>query len=134
MSEHPLHSLMKASMENLKQIIDVDSIVGEPVKTEQGETIIPVSKVTFGFAAGGSDFETSKTSTGDRPFGGGTGGGVSITPIAFLVVNKHGVELKHVEEKTHLIEKILEQVPKAINSIAEEFEKETNDVSTNNWD
>ena len=58
MAEHPIHNLMKISMENIKQMVDVDTIVGNPVKTDQGETIIPVSKVSFGFAAGGSEFES----------------------------------------------------------------------------
>ena len=104
MAEHPIHNLMKISMENIKQMVDVDTIVGNPVKTENGETIIPVSKVSFGFAAGGSEFEAErKTSSNDQPpFGGGSGGGVSITPIAFLVVNQSGVELKHIEERTSL--------------------------------
>ena len=99
MAEHPIHNLMKISMENIKQMVDVDTIVGNPVKTENGETIIPVSKVSFGFAAGGSEFEAErKTSSNDQPpFGGGSGGGVSITPIAFLVVNQSGVELKHID-------------------------------------
>ncbi|HAX72297.1 MAG TPA: sporulation protein YtfJ [Firmicutes bacterium] len=134
MTEHPLHNLMKTSMESLKNIIDVDTIVGQPVKTDAGETIIPVSKVTFGFAAGGSEFEGKKPNCETPPFGGGTGGGVSITPIAFLIVNSNGVELKHVEEKTHLFEKVLEQVPKAINSIVGELEKDNHDFSDDSWD
>lgn len=127
MGEHPIHNLMKISMENLKQMVDVDTIVGNPVKTEGGETIIPISKVAFGFAAGGSEFESTTKSDGSQnpPFGGGSGGGVAITPIAFLVVNQDGVELKHVEERTHLYERLLEQVPKAVNSIMNEFDKDS---------
>ena len=125
MAEHPIHNLMKVSMENIKQMVDVDTIVGNPVKTDNGETIIPVSKVSFGFAAGGSEFEFEhKTSTGDHiPFGGGSGGGFSITPIAFLVVNQSGVELKHLEERTSLYERLLDQAPKVVNSIMNEFDK-----------
>lgn len=126
MGEHPIHNLMKISMENLKQMIDVDTIVGNPVKTDNGQTIIPVSKVAFGFGAGGSEFESTAKSDSSHPqppFGGGSGGGVSITPIAFLVVNENGVELKHLEERTHVYERLLEQVPKTVNSIMNEFEK-----------
>lgn len=128
MGEHPIHNLMKISMENLKQMVDVDTIVGNPVKTDGGETIIPISKVAFGFAAGGSEFESTTKSDSNQnpPFGGGSGGGVSITPIAFLVVNQEGVELKHLEERTHLYERILEQVPKTLNSIMNEFDKDSN--------
>ncbi len=129
MGEHPIHNLMKISMENLKEMVDVDTIVGNPVKTDNGQTIIPISKVAFGFGAGGSEFEsTTRTDSGQPPFGGGSGGGVAITPIAFLVVNQEGVELKHLEERTHLYERILEQVPKTINSIMNEFDK-TSDSS-----
>ena len=111
-------------MENLKEMVDVDTIVGNPIKTEQGETIIPVSKVSFGFAAGGSDYETAnKGERAQPPFGGGSGGGFSITPIAFLVVNQNGIELKHLEERTHLYERLLEQVPKTFNTVMNEFNK-----------
>lgn len=129
MGEHPIHNLMKISMENLKQMVDVDTIIGNPVKTDNGQTIIPVSKVAFGFGSGGSEFDStvkSDSSNQQLPFGGGSGGGVSITPIAFLVVNQDGVELKHLEERTHLYERILEQVPKTVNSIMNEFEKNSN--------
>ena len=115
-------------MENLKEMVEVDTIVGKPIKTDQGETIIPVSKVSFGFAAGGSDFETvTKSERTQPPFGGGSGGGFSITPIAFLVIDQNGVDLKHLEERTHLYERLLEQVPKAVNSLINEFEKAKKD-------
>ncbi len=105
-------------------MVDVDTIVGNPLKTDHGDTIIPVSKVSFGFGAGGSEFETERKSTTDgSPFGGGSGGGVSITPIAFLIVNESGVELKHVEERTSLYERLLDQAPKFINNIVNEFDK-----------
>ena len=124
MAEHPIHNLMKISMESLKKMVDVDTIVGNPLKTDHGNTIIPVSKVSFGFGAGGSEFETERKSTTDgSPFGGGSGGGVSITPIAFLIVNESGVELKHVEERTSLYERLLDQAPKFINNIVNEFDK-----------
>lgn len=128
MAEHPIHNLMKISMENIKEMVDVDTIVGNPVKTDSGDTIIPISKVAFGFAAGGSEFEGTVKSGNDQnpPFGGGSGGGVSITPIAFLVVNQEGVEIKHLEERTHLYERLLEQVPKTVNSIMNEFDKNSN--------
>ena len=135
MSEHPIQGLMKTSMENLKKMVDVDTIVGEAVKTEYGETIIPISKVTFGFAAGGSEFKASQqNSTDTLPFGGGSGGGVSITPIAFLVVNQDGVELKHIEERVHILEKILDQMPKMLDKVAGDVKKETVSQADANWD
>ena len=89
MADHPIQGLMTTAMENLKEMIDVNTIIGEPVETPDGGVILTVSKVGFGFAMGGSEFSGSSSSD-ELPFGGGSGGGVSITPIAFLVVNKHG--------------------------------------------
>ena len=96
MSDHPIQGLMTTAMENLKEMIDVNTIIGDPVETPDGSVIITVSKVGFGFAAGGSEFmmDSRRSSGGSKvprsqrmPFGGGSGGGVSITPIAFLIVN-----------------------------------------------
>ena len=114
-----------SAMSSIQNMVDVNTIIGEPIETQVGITIIPISKVSFGFAAGGSEFEAErKTSSNDQPpFGGGSGGGVSITPIAFLVVNQSGVELKHIEERTSLYERLLDQAPKVINSIMNEFDK-----------
>ena len=130
MSEHPIQGLMTTAMENLKEMIDVNTIIGDPVETPDGGVILTVSKVGFGFAMGGSEFSGSDSSSGGSssndssseqqsslPFGGGSGGGVSITPIAFLVVNKHGVNILHLEQNTHLLEKMLDIAPAAIEKI-----------------
>lgn len=129
MSEHPIQGLMTTAMENLKEMIDVNTIIGEPVETPDGGVILTVSKVGFGFAMGGSEFsseggggdsgsqsddEDESSSSKSMPFGGGSGGGVSITPIAFLVVNKHGVNIHHLEQNTHILEKLLDIAPSAI--------------------
>jgi sporulation protein YtfJ len=118
-----INHFMKSSMESLRELVDVDTIVGKPIKVE-GETIIPISKVSFGFGGGGSEFDSKY---GDRdaanPFGGGMGGGFTITPIAFMIVGPRGVELKHLEERTHIYERLLEQVPKTLNHLVEEWEK-----------
>lgn len=112
-------------MENLKEMIDVNTIVGDPVETPDGGVILTVSKVGFGFAMGGSEFSAessgSYTDEGEdganHPFGGGSGGGVSITPIAFLVVNSKGVNMLRLEENTHLFEKMIDIAPTAIDKI-----------------
>ena len=126
MAEHPIKGLMTTAMENLKEMIDVNTIIGDPVETPDGGVILTVSKVGFGFAMGGSEFSTGSggSSGGDSgdegsgfPFGGGSGGGVSITPIAFLVVNKHGVSMLHLEQNTHLLEKMIDLAPAAIEKI-----------------
>lgn len=125
MSEHPIKSLMTTAMENLKDMIDVNTIIGDPVETPDGSVILTVSKVGFGFAAGGSEFkaqqgagpEKQDGNKGQLPFGGGSGGGVSITPIAFLVVSSSGVRMLHLDENTHLLEKILDLAPQAVEKV-----------------
>ncbi|MDZ5472518.1 GerW family sporulation protein [Bacillus sp. 31A1R] len=120
MTEHPIQGLMTTAMENLKEMIDVNTIIGDPVETPDGSVILTVSKVGFGFAAGGSDF--SLDGQGDKkPFGGGSGGGVSITPIAFLIVNSREVKMVHLDESTHLYEKILDLAPQAVDKIQQMF-------------
>lgn len=124
MSEHPIQGLMKTAMENIKEMVDVNTIVGDPVETPDGSVIIPVSKVGFGFAAGGSQFIVDKPSSSSEkeqekeyPFGGGSGGGVSITPIAFLIVNASGVRMVHLDENTHLYEKLMDFAPQIVEKI-----------------
>lgn len=130
MSDHPIQGLMTTAMENLKEMIDVNTIIGDPVETPDGSVIMTVSKVGFGFAAGGSEFvvEGEKSSEGQKhPFGGGSGGGVSITPIAFLIVNSSGVRMLHLDESTHLIEKILDAAPQAVEKIQQLMSKNQKD-------
>jgi sporulation protein YtfJ len=128
MSEHPIEGLMTTAMENLKEMIDVNTIIGDPVETPDGSVILTVSKVGFGFAAGGSEFkldgkgqdskgEGGGGSSSKQPFGGGSGGGVSITPIAFLIVNSSGVKMLHLDEGTHLLDRLLDLAPGAIDKI-----------------
>jgi sporulation protein YtfJ len=125
MADHPIQGLMKTAMENLKEMIDVNTIIGDPVETPDGSVILTVSKVGFGFAAGGSEFggkpaekksEDDETREQKLPFGGGSGGGVSITPIAFLIVGSTGIRMLHLDENTHLIEKILDAALKHSNA------------------
>jgi sporulation protein YtfJ len=130
MSDHPIQGLMTTAMESLKEMIDVNTIIGDPVETPDGSVILTVSKVGFGFAAGGSEFKADSSSSQGQgqgqsslPFGGGSGGGVSITPIAFLIVNSSGVKMLHLDESTHLYEKILELAPQAVDKIQQMFSK-----------
>lgn len=124
---HPIEGLMTTAMENLKQMVDVNTIVGEPIQSPDGSTIITVSKVGFGFAAGGSEFgqangqkdseSTDNNSEQSLPFGGGSGGGVTITPIGFLIVNKQGVQMIHLHQNANLYEKMLEIAPQALEKL-----------------
>lgn len=124
MIDHPIEGLMKTAMENLKEMVDVNTIIGDPVETSDGTVILPVSKVGFGYAAGGSDFSAEGKRKGEHssqveqhPFGGGSGGGVSITPIAFLVVGKGEIKLVHIDTNTHLYEKLFDFTPKILDKI-----------------
>lgn len=141
MSEHPIQGLMTTAMENLKGMIDVNTIIGDPVETPDGSVILTVSKVGFGFAAGGSEFSGSKSSTNassegssseNHPFGGGSGGGVSITPIAFLIVNSKGVQTIHLDENTHIYERLLDLAPQAVEKIQQMMSKNSNSKDQNN--
>ncbi|WP_424766115.1 GerW family sporulation protein [Paenibacillus sp. sgz302251] len=123
MTEHPIQGLMQTAMENIKEMVDVNTIVGDPVQTPDGSIIMPISKVGFGFVAGGSDIrlddaEHKGAAQSDAhnasvamPFGGGSGGGVSITPIAFLVVGTHGVKIVPLDNQTHLLERVIDSAP-----------------------
>lgn len=141
MSDHPIQGLMKTAMENIRAMVDVNTIVGDAVETPDGTVILPISRVGFGFAAGGSDFHLDTEQQYDRggahsssptgvPFGGGSGGGVSINPIAFLVVGKDGVNIVPLDNNTHLIEKIIDQAPKLIDQIQHLFKNNQTNTTT----
>ena len=121
MREHPIEGLMSSAMNSIQDMIDVNTIVGDPIETTNNIVIIPISKVCFGFAAGGSEFneETIDEYTKKEkeeliqyklPFGGGSGAGVSINPVAFLVVQENTVKLLPVNHLS-AIDRLLDYVP-----------------------
>lgn len=121
MSEHPIEGLMTTAMNNIKDMIDVNTIIGEPIETSNNVVIIPISKVCFGFAAGGSEFkgetigeytkkEKEEEIQYNLPFGGGSGAGVNINPVAFLVIQGSGVKLLPVEHFSS-IDRLLDYIP-----------------------
>ena len=129
MSEHPIESLMEIAMNNIEDMVDVNTIIGEPIYIDSNITIIPVSKVSFGFVAGGSEFgsetveEYKKQDKNEEinyknPFGGGSGAGVNITPITFLIINKGNIKLMPVEYSSTL-DKIVDFIPDIINKAKE---------------
>lgn len=120
-SEHPIEGLMVAAMNSIQDMVDVNTIIGEPIETSNNVIIIPISKVGFGFAAGGSEFkgetidEYSKREKEEQvqyrlPFGGGSGAGVSISPVAFLVVQPNNVKLLPICHSS-AIDRLLDYVP-----------------------
>ncbi len=121
MSEHPIEGLMTTAMSSIQDMIDVNTIIGEPIETSNNIVIIPISKVSFGFAAGGSEFkgetvdEYRKREKEEEvqyrlPFGGGSGAGVTINPIAFLVIQGENVKLMPVNYSSS-IDKLLDYIP-----------------------
>ncbi len=115
MNEHPINNLMGTVMENIKGMIDVNTIIGEPVETSNGTMIIPISKVGFGFAAGGSEIPTK--TPGEKPFGGGSGAGVSISPVGFLVVTADQIKMIPVSSGSTPIDKLVDYIPVAIDKV-----------------
>ena len=124
MSEHPIEGLMITAMNSIQDMIDVNTIIGEPIETSNNIVIIPISKVSFGFAAGGSEFkgetvdEYTKKDKEEEiqyrlPFGGGSGAGVTINPVAFLVIQPNGVKLMPVNH-TSSLDKLLDYMPDLI--------------------
>lgn len=121
--EHPIQGLMKTAMENIREMVDVNTIIGDPVETPDGTVILPVSRVGFGFAAGGSEFnggegETSGSAGADNlPFGGGSGGGVSINPIGFLIVHGNNVRLLSTDNQNQLYDRLIDMAPVVVEKI-----------------
>ena len=124
MNEHPIKSVMAAALEGLKGIADVNTVIGEAVETVNGTVIIPVSKVSLGLIIGGSDFEgAGLTDDKDNLFGGGAGGGVTIEPVAFLVVTKDDIKMMSVDSESAMNMRVLDLIPKAIDVASELFNK-----------
>lgn len=142
MNEHPIEGLMTTAMNSIQDMIDVNTIIGEPIETSNNVVVIPISKVSFGFAAGGSEFkgetidEYSKRDKEEEiqyrlPFGGGSGAGVSINPIAFLVVQQDGVKLLPINYAS-TVDKLLDYVPDLMDKVNGMVNKMLGDKPANN--
>lgn len=118
--QHPIQGLMYTAMQSIKEMIDVNTIVGDPVETADGTVIIPISKVSLGFGVGGSDHSAKQTPAEKQPlFGGGVAGGVSITPAAFMVVAKGQIRLVPVNPESSVYDRIFDMIPAAIDKFVE---------------
>ena len=127
MSENLIDSLVEKTMIKIKEMVDVNTIVGTAVKINEGVTVIPISKLTYGFATGGSEFpakKEEKTNNGNFTFGGGTGAGVTVSPVAFLVINKDDVKLLKVEPCSTSLDKALDVLPSVLEKIKSCFKKD----------
>lgn len=120
MEDHPIQGMMSTAMQKIREMVDVNTIIGDPITTPDGTTIIPVSKVSFGFASGGSDIPSKSPKD---VFGGGSGAGISINPLAFLVVNSDGVKLLQLSDSDNTANKMVDMVPDVIDKISELFSK-----------
>lgn len=139
MTDHPIEGLMKTAMESIKEMVDVNTIVGDPVETPDGSVIIPVSKVACGFAAGGGEFEAGQQSEqgggqgggqggqqgggGSLPFGGGSGAGVSVQPVGFLVVGQGQIRLLPVDGNA-VVDRIIDVAPSLLSQVQSIFKRE----------
>ena len=124
MADHPIEGLMNTAMNNIQDMIDVNTIIGEPIETSNNIIIIPISKVSFGFAAGGSEFKGETVNEYQKkdkeeaiqyrlPFGGGSGAAVSINPVAFIVIQQNSAKLMSVSH-TSAVDKLLDYIPEVI--------------------
>ncbi len=123
MGQHPIEELMKTAMESIKEMVDVNTIVGDAVQTIDGTVIIPVSRVGFGFAAGGGEYGQDRKGEGTNyPFAGGSGAGVSISPVAFLIVGRNNSIKMIPASPNAALDRALDNIPSIIEQIKKAFE------------
>lgn len=120
MSEHPINGLMDTTLEKIKGMVDSNTIIGDAITMADGTLILPISKVSFGFASGGSDFPSK---TQKDLFGGGSGAGVSISPVAFLVVKDGNVRLLQLCDTSNSVDRAIGLVPEMVDKITSLFNK-----------
>ena len=120
MAEHPIQGLMGVTIEKIRDMVNAETIIGDPIHVD-GTTIIPVSRVTFGFASGGSDVAPSSNK---QMFGGGSGAGVSVTPEAFLVASNGNVRTVQLVEKVSAVDNVIASLPELVDKVAALIKKE----------
>lgn len=139
---HPIEDLMTTAMNSIREMVDVNTIIGAPIETNVGSVIIPISKVVFGFVAGGSEFkvetidEYMKKEKEEQvqyrlPFGGGSGATININPVAFLIVQADTVKLLPINHAS-TIDKLLDYTPEIINKLEKAMCKGKNEEQQNN--
>jgi len=124
MDKHPIGDLMATTMQKIREMVDVNTIIGQPVQAGEGLTLIPISRVSFGFASGGSDIP-AKQPAQQNAFGGGSGAGVKIVPVAFVVVNDGDVKILNMSAPAvTTVDRIVESIPELIDKVSELFRKD----------
>lgn len=136
MSEHPIQGLMTTAMQSIKDMIDVNTVIGDAVESQDGGVVIPVSRVSFGFAAGGGEYGAAFQRKGhdgatvgvEHPFGGGSGAGVSVQPVGFLVMHHDDVRFIPIDQSA-IIDRVIDQAPELIGQIGEWFRPKTREIA-----
>ncbi len=123
MAEHPIQGLMGVTMDKIREMVDSNTIIGKPIITADGTTILPVSRVSFGFGSGGSDFQGKNAANKDL-FGGGSGAGVSIAPVAFLVVKDGNVRTIQLSDTSNTIDRAITMIPELVDKVTDLIKKE----------
>ena len=131
MSENQVNNLLDVTMDKIKQMVDVNTVIGSPVTTPDGTTVIPVSRVSYGFASGGSDLP-SKTQPAAGLFAGGSGAGITISPIAFLTIHEGHVRVLQIAPYLSSVDRALEKVPDVVDNLSALFEKEEKEKAPEN--
>ena len=121
MAEHPINGLMGVTMDKIRELVNSDTIIGEPVSLPDGTAILPVSRVTFGVATGGSDFAAKQSK---ELFGGGSGAGVTVAPVAFLVVKDGNVRTIQLADPNNSLERAITMLPELVDKLAALLKKE----------
>ena len=123
METNPIGELMQSTMENVKNILKVDTVVGDPIYTPDGITLVPISKISVGFGGGGVEFTPKKE--GNRPYGGGNATGVKIEPIGFLIIKDGNIRMVNVTPPANnTVDRIIEMVPQVIDKVDAFIEKQ----------
>ena len=121
MNDTAIKGIMDVTMDKIRAMADADTIIGKEIKLDNGIVIIPISKVSFGFASGGSDFPSK---TNKELFGGGAGAGISVTPTAFIVINNNDVRMLQISKKADATDKAIDMLPALFDKITALFKKD----------
>lgn len=129
MSANNVNGLLDVSMDKIKQMVDVNTVVGDPITTPDGTTVIPISRVNYGFAAGGSDLPSKAQPQGGL-FAGGSGAGVTVSPVAFLSIHEGNVRVIQIEPYFSPVDRALEKIPDIADMLGSLFKKEKEPEAT----
>lgn len=121
MEKHPIQGLMETSMQNIRDMVDVNTVLGDPITARDGSTVVPVSKVSFGFVAGGGEY-SMKSAQEDYPFAGGAGAGVSLQPVGFLVCGENHVRMLPAQTKSS-VDRVIDLLPGVLEEVKNTLSK-----------